>query len=127
MLLQEDGNAIESASKSIGKATQKVSDFGGKVSDLGGKVSDMSSTVTGFFTGSPAPDAPAAPIKSKPISVYVCVLCQVCFAAFITKPLHRSPIRIVCPCSSSQQHFRSYNQIKQAGQFIVGRPDAASA
>lgn len=65
VLLQEDGNALESASKSLGKATQKVSDFGSSVADLGGKVSGAASTVTGFFTGAPAPDAPAATLKSK--------------------------------------------------------------
>lgn len=60
VLLQEDGNALESATKSLATATQKVSDFGGSVADLGGKVTGAASTVTGYFTG-----APAAPAKSK--------------------------------------------------------------
>lgn len=47
ILLQEEGNAIDEASKSIGKATQKVSDF--------------SSSVTGYFGGSKV-DEPA-PVK----------------------------------------------------------------
>lgn len=49
ILLQEEGNAIDEASKSIGKATQKVSDF--------------SSSVTGYFGGKKL-DEPA-PAKRK--------------------------------------------------------------
>lgn len=65
VLLQEDGNALESASKSLGRATQTVSDIGTKVSGIGSKVSDLSGTVTGFFGGSKAPEAPAVPLKSE--------------------------------------------------------------
>ncbi|KAJ6638910.1 MICOS complex subunit Mic60 [Pseudolycoriella hygida] len=49
ILLQEDGNAIDEASKSIGRATQKVSDF--------------SSSVTGYFGGNKT-DEPV-PVKPK--------------------------------------------------------------
>lgn len=49
ILLQEEGNAIDEASKSIGKATQKVSEF--------------SSNVTGYFGGKKL-DEPA-PVKRK--------------------------------------------------------------
>lgn len=49
ILLQEEGNAIDEATKSIGKATQKVSDF--------------SSSVTGYFGGNKL-DEPA-PAKRK--------------------------------------------------------------
>lgn len=55
VLLQEEGNALESATKTINQATAKVS--------------DISSTVTGFFGGSKAPEPPVAPLKSELIDV----------------------------------------------------------
>ncbi|KAG4075514.1 hypothetical protein HA402_003339 [Bradysia odoriphaga] len=54
ILLQEEGNAIDEASKSIGKATQKVSEF--------------SSNVTGYFGGKKLDEpAPAAKPKEKEV------------------------------------------------------------
>lgn len=53
VLLQEDGNALESASKSISNATQKVS-------DVTQKVSDVTSSVTGYFSGSKLDEKPPA-------------------------------------------------------------------
>lgn len=69
ILLQEEGNAIDEASKSIGKATQKVSEF--------------SSNVTGYFGGKKL-DEPA-PVKPKEKEVVKSTKTPV--ADFATPPL----------------------------------------
>lgn len=51
VLLQEEGNALESVTKTFNQATEKVS--------------DISSIVTGFIGGSKAPDTPVTSLKSE--------------------------------------------------------------
>lgn len=69
VLLQEDGNALESATKTISQAGKTVSDFGTTVSGIGGKVSDVTSSVTGFFGGSPAVPEKASPSKARELHI----------------------------------------------------------
>lgn len=54
VLLQEEGNALESVTKTFNQASQKVS--------------DISNTITGFIGGSKAPEPPVAPLKSESLS-----------------------------------------------------------
>lgn len=105
ILLQEEGNAIDEASKSIGKATQKVSEF--------------SSNVTGYFGGKKL-DEPA-PVKPKEKEIAKSTKTPV--SDFSTPPLPK----VTPPSPTAKSSVNDKVEVKQAAPKVVSAPPVSPA